>query len=184
MSNADDLFLNPDDFEKEDRNSGDSWKPVKQHAKALKRKSIELLNLSTTIKDLLPDDDQAEHTKNWLMENAYKIPAKISGAMAVDDVYSIVMENAVIIKVAACELRNAVWSCHILHDMDEKYVHVMRNEIEEFRKIFIEWVKCFDKENDLPDEWHLFNDPSTFPEDNEPFDPENFFKDFNPDDEN
>ncbi len=182
MAEADDLFLNPDDFEKDDHETGESWKPIKQHAKALKRKSIELLNLATTINSLLPETEDAEHARHWLMENAYKLPAKISGAMAVDDVYSIVMESAVVIKVAACELRNAVWNCHIMHDMDEKYVHVMRNEIDEFRKIFVEWVKCFDKENDLPDEWHLFNDPSTFPEDDEPFDPNSFFDGLDEDD--
>ena len=78
-------------------------------------------------------------------------------------------------KVNAVELRTALWSCSTMHDIEQKYVDVIRDEIENFRKIFINWIGVFDKTNDLPDEWHLFNDPASFPEDDEPFDPNDFF---------
>jgi hypothetical protein len=67
--------------------------------------------------------------------------------------------------------------------MEAKYLDVLRNEIDAFREIFVKWVTSFDKNNDLPDEWHLFNDPSSFPEDDEPFDAKSFFEDSDPDDE-
>ena len=171
-------FFNEHEFG--DHENEDSWKPVKVHAKALYKKSIEILNLSNTICDLLGEEEDGDITKRLIMENAMIVPTKIRGAMSVDDVYSIVMESAVIIKVNICQLKAQLWACEELHGIENKYVEVLREEIESFKKIFIKWVTSFDKENDLPDEWHLFNDPSTFPEDDEPFNPNEFFNDFDP----
>ena len=100
------------------------------------------------------------------MENAIKIPAKIKGAMAMD-VYSLMMENAVIIKVNILELKAQLWACKELHGIEAQHLDVLKNEITAFQEIFIRWVSSFDKTNDLPDEWHLFNDPSSFPADDE-----------------
>ncbi len=169
-------FFNAENFDDDDESKSESWKAVNRFGKELFRKSIDILNLTQTIVDILPDDDHAESTKGLLMQNAYLIPAKIRGAMGLE-YYSMMMENAVIIKVNACELRTMLWNCSTLHGIDETYVDVIRNEIDEFKKIFIQWVNSFDKENDLPDEWHLFNDPTSFPEDDEPFDPNDFFDD-------
>ena len=119
---------------------------------------------------MLPEDDEhAESTKHMIMQNAYLMPAKIKGAIAME-YYSLMIENAVIVKVNAVELKTALWACSTMHGIEQQYVDVLRNEIEEFRKIFINWIGAFDKENDLPDEWYLFNDPSTFSDDDEPFD--------------
>ncbi|MEI9955234.1 MAG: hypothetical protein WDM90_02770 [Ferruginibacter sp.] len=177
-------FFNYHDMEDDDDDEkAESWKPIKTHGNALYRKSIDILNLARTICDMLPEDeDEIISTKSLIMQNAYLIPAKIKGAMGME-YYLLMIENAVIIKVNACQLREQLWACNHLHGIERKYTDVLRNEIEEFRKIFISWVTSFDKENDLPDEWHLFNDPSTFPEDDEPFDAKDFFENFNPDDE-
>jgi hypothetical protein len=43
-------------------------------------------------------------------------------------------------------------------DDDFDYLDLLRNEIEEFRLIFIDWVQSFDKTNDIPDNWGLFYD--------------------------
>lgn len=173
-------FINYHDDEDDDEKS-ENWKPVNQFGKALYRKGIDILNLSQTMCDMLPDDEDAESTKHMIMQNAYLIPAKIKGAMAME-YYSLMMENAVIVKVNAMELRTALWACSTMHGIEQQYVDVLRNEIETFRELFINWVTAFDKTHDLPDEWHLFNDPASFPEDDEPFDPDDFFKDMDPDD--
>lgn len=169
-------FINYHDDDESDDEKTENWKPVKQFGKALYRKGIDILNLSQTMCDMLPDDEDAESTKQMIMQNAYLIPAKIKGAMAME-YYSLMMENAVIVKVNATELRTALWACSTMHGIEQQYVDVLRNEIEAFRELFINWVKAFDKENDLPDEWHLFNDPASFPEDDEPFNPDDFFND-------
>ena len=174
-------FLDPDDFKDPD-DDNESWKPIKVHANELFRKSIEILNLTQTICDLLPGDDEGI-TQQLMMQNASVIPAKIKGAMAVDDVYCIVMESAVIIKVNICELKAQLWACSAIHGIEEKYTGILTKEIEAFKEIFIKWVNCFDKNNDLPDEWHLFNNPAGFPPDDEPFNPKDFLKGSNGDDE-
>ena len=140
----------------------DSWKPVKIHGKALFSKSIDILNLSQSICDLLEAEEDGEATGRLIIENAMKVSAKIRGAISVDHVYSLAMENAVIIKVNICELKAQLWACEEIHEIDEKYIAVLNAEIETFKQLFILWILCFDKKSDLPDEWYLFNDPSTF----------------------
>ena len=141
----------------------ESWKPVNQHAKALYKKGIDILNFTQTMCDMLPDDDHATDTKSLMMQNAMLISAKIAGAKGME-LYSLMMESAVIIKVNVTQLRDQLWACKTFHNIEQQYIDVLRNEIDEFRKIFISWVTSFDKENDVPDEWHLFNDPASFPD--------------------
>ena len=165
-----------------DDEKNESWKPVKQFGKEVYKKSIDILNLARTMCDMLPDDDHAADTKSLMMQNAYLVPAKIAGAAAME-CYSLMMENAVIIKVNICQLREQLWACKEFHNIEQQYIDVLRNEIETFRKIFVSWVTAFDKENDLPDEWHLFNDPASFPDDDEPFNAKDFFDNFDPEGE-
>jgi hypothetical protein len=176
-------FFRAGDFEDDDNENSDNWKPVKIYGKALYKKAIDILNVTQTICDLMPDEEYEEMTKGLMLSNALIISAKIRAAMAVDDVYSLVMENAVIIKVNVCELKAQLWACNEIHGIEKKYIEVLKEEIDHFKKIFIQWVTTFDKENDLPDEWFLFNDPTSFPDDDEPFDANEFLKDLDPDDE-
>lgn len=175
-------FFKAENFndEDDDRNS-ENWKPVKIHGNELFKKAIDILNLTEIICEVLPEDDHADITRRLMLENAMIVPGKIKGALAVDEVYSIVMESAVIIKVNICQLKAQLWACSAIHNVEEKYLDVLKDEIEKFKAVFIQWVTSFDKENDLPDEWHLFNDPSSFPEDDEPFDAKGFMGDFDPD---
>jgi hypothetical protein len=166
-----------------DNRNGENWKPVKVFGNELFKKAIDVLNLTKTICDVMPADDHAEITRGLMLENAMIVPAKIKGAMAVDDVYSLVMENAVLIKVNICQLKEQLWACNAFHEVDQKYLDVLNDEISAFKKIFIQWVSSFEKENDLPDDWHLFNDPASFPEDDEPFDAGRFLENFDPEDD-
>ncbi len=172
-------FFHAEDF---DGDEEDRLKPVNIYGQELFRKAIDILNVATTIGDLLPEDENLPSTKSLMLENAMKVPVKIKGAMAME-VYSLMMESAVIIKVNIMELKAQLWACEELHGIEEQYINVLKNEIVLFKEIFIRWIGAFDKTNDLPDDWHIFNDPATFPEDDEPFDPNEFFKDFDPDDE-
>ncbi|MEO5891032.1 MAG: hypothetical protein ABIQ31_12305 [Ferruginibacter sp.] len=176
-------FLDAGSFDEEEDDNSENWKPARIHGRALFKKSIDILNLTETICDVLPDDDHAEVTRRLMLENATIVPAKIKGAMGMDGVYCILMENAVIIKVNICQLKAQLWACSALHEIEDKYLDVVKTEIDEFKKIFIQWVGSFDKENDLPDEWHLFNDPTSFPDDDEPFDAKSFMANFDPDDD-
>jgi hypothetical protein len=157
-------FFDAEDFDRDDE---DKLKPVNIYGQELFKKAIDILNITTTITDLLPEQpDERAGTADLMLENAYKIPAKIKGAMGME-YYSLMMENAVIIKVNVMELNAQIWACEEMHGIEKKYTQVLENEIAAFKELFIQWIKAFDKTNDLPDGWHLFNDPSTFPDDDD-----------------
>jgi hypothetical protein len=60
------------------------------------------------------------------------------------------MEKAVIIRINMVDLRNTLWTCLTEEWCSEEYVEMMRAEIEQFRLLFVEWIKSFDKTNDYP----------------------------------
>jgi hypothetical protein len=162
---------------------GEQWKyrHVDDCSRNLYNKAREIYKLSRTVTDLFPDDEHAEYTKGTMIGNATIIPVKIMSAQR--SFYSMQMENAVIIKMNMVELRNTLWMCLAENWCDESYVNMMRAEIEEFRLLFVQWVKSFDKGNDYADEWYLFNDPDSFPNDDQPFDANEFLNNFDPDDD-
>jgi len=90
------------------------------------------------------------------------------------------MQNAVLIKLAAHDLRNAVAFAELIDINEEDYVELMRDKIEEFRVVFNEWIRGFDKTYDAPDNWAIRYDTST-PEQEKleelMFDDERFFDD-------
>jgi hypothetical protein len=100
-----------------------------------------------------------EHYRSIMMEDVMIISAKLRGAEAVD-LYSIRMENAVIIKTHAVSLLTATSGLKMMGLSNNKYLQLLRDEIEAFRKLFVDWINSFDKTNDIPDGWGLFFDPN------------------------
>ncbi len=98
--------------------------------------------------------DYAMHIR----ENATIIPAKIAGAEG-GDLYDIRMENAAIIRKCAREIYVNCMGLKINGFKDLDYLQLLRNEIDEFKPLFAEWVKTFDKWNYIIDRWGLFNPP-------------------------
>lgn len=152
-------FFSDGDFDNDD---ADKSHPSYIYARELLKKATDILNITVTITDLLPEeDDETAFTKRLMLENAHKIRVKIRGAMCMD-LYSHKMENAVLIKVNVMELKAQIWACEEIHGIGINYTRVLKDEMAAFKELFIQWVESFDKTNDLPDDWHLFNDPSTF----------------------
>lgn len=102
----------------------------------------------------------AEHYKGLMMEDVMIINAKLRGAEAAD-LYSLRMENAVLIKIHAVSLLTATSGLKMMGLSNNKYLQLLRDEIEAFRKLFVEWINSFDKTNDIPDDWGLFSDSNT-----------------------
>lgn len=107
------------------------------------------------------------------------IPAKIAGAQAVD-LYDLKMENATIIRKSARDLYVFAGSLRFEDDIQDKdYIHLLRNEIDEFRLLFIDWVASFDVWNYIKDDCGLFNPPGVSahdkdPDEDIPFNPDDF----------
>lgn len=130
------------------------------------------------------DDDYLQSIKGILRADAMMIPAKIMGAEG-GDLYSIRMQNAAIIREHAMSLHVQIVAL-LLDDncIEESYIRLIRNEIQNFRLLFIEWVQSFDTNNHIWDEWELFNPPGATPpseEDNNNFNINDFFDDLEED---
>ncbi len=88
------------------------------------------------------------------------IGAKIAGEEG-GSLYSLRMQNAVIIKLAIQDMLNAVICTEMFDINEEEYVDLMRDKVEEFRLEFVEWIRGFDKTIDIPDNWAIRYDTST-----------------------
>ncbi|MES2111215.1 MAG: hypothetical protein V4577_20845 [Bacteroidota bacterium] len=149
------------------------------------KKSEELFDLAEAIAESLKEDERKSHYAAELFSNAALIQAKIAGAEG-GGLYTIRMQNAVLIKLATQDMFNATAVASMMKINEEDYVDLMRDKIDEFRIVFNEWVRSFDKTYDIPDNWAIRFDCST-PEQETleelMFDEERFFDDFDEDEE-
>ena len=160
-------------FEEEDHNS-ESIKNLPIYQKAL-----EILDLVLKISDFMNDEanDKVQGVEyqfvkfhiDEMKSNAFLIPAKISGASAVE-LYDIKMENATLIRKAAIEIMVGCngFQNHGLQGLE--YLELLRSEIDEFRVLFAEWVKSFNQWDYIIDRWGLFNPPGVSYDDHNPDD--------------
>lgn len=123
-----------------------------------------------------PEERLYGHYLQFLLENAYLIPAKIAGAEGID-LYDLKMENAAIIRKAARELLTHSTGLRYSGFKSTDYIQLLRDAVEEFRVLFAEWIKTFDPWNYIIDRWGLFNPPGIHyddpdPDDAIPFDPD------------
>ena len=124
----------------------------------------EIFDLVKTITDLIPEEDELlQSYKSQLLEDAMIIPVKISGAEAVK-LYDIKMENAAIIRKAARDLMVAYHGLEMFGFKDVKYYLMVREKIEEFRLLFVDWVTNFNPKHFITDNWGLFNPPGISPD--------------------
>jgi hypothetical protein len=148
------------------------------------KKAEEILELAEVIADTLKEDSKSEHFASEIVSNAMIIQVKIAGAEGVG-LYSLQMENAVLIKFAVRHMMNAVVCTSMFEMNEEDYVELMREKVEEFRLLFVEWIRGFDKTLDAPDDWAIRYDTST-PEQEKleelMFDEDRFFDSFEDDD--
>lgn len=81
------------------------------------------------------------------------------------------MENAALIRKAARELYVQAGSLRFEDCIKDKdYINLLRNTIDEFRLLFIDWVASFDVCDYIKDSWGLFNPPGVNAHDKDPND--------------
>lgn len=156
------------------------------------RKSIKINELVVHILEAVEQTDiefenairseMIQHHLDQIRKNAMIIPAKIAGVANEDTLYDLRMENAAIIRRAARELITDARGLQIHGYKDDEYLDLLRQEIDEFRILFAEWVKSFDPWNYIIDRWGLFNPPGVNyddhdPDDDLPFDANDMFND-------
>lgn len=133
------------------------------HKLPVYQKALELLQLTEALATTIPEEDPfLEATKGFMLENALIIPAKIAGAEGAG-LYDLKTENATLIRKAARELYVQAGSLKHFSDEKEDYARLLRMAVEEFKLLFVAWVKSFDVWDYVVDDWGLFNPPGIGP---------------------
>lgn len=150
-----------------DDDDGENWKPFFVQQQKLAQKAREIFILLNALEESFPKNEREDHSHPiYLMqENIMKASAKLAGAKALRKIYHQLMVNAVLVKVNMTELKTQLFAAEEFYTSHRDYLDIIKREIDDFRLLFIEWVKTFDPSEDMPDEWHLFNDPTSFPDD-------------------
>jgi len=134
------------------------------------RKGQEIFEIVSKIADLIPENNaHLMDIKGLMLSDAAQLTVKVAGAEAAG-LYDLKMENAAIIRKAA---RDLMVQQHSLESFGFEYVEywqMVRDLIEEYRLLFIDWVAGFDKGDYIIDRWGLFNPPGVGPFDKDPDD--------------
>lgn len=134
------------------------------------RKGKEIFDIVNKITALIPENDEyLMHVKTFMLSDAAQLTVKVAGAEAAG-LYDLKMENASIIRKAARDLIVQQHSLDMFGFEYVEYYKIVRDLIEEYRLLFIEWVAGFDKWDYIIDRWGLFNPPGVGPFDKDPDD--------------
>lgn len=134
------------------------------------KKGIEIREVVKEITALIDDEDEhLHHFKQFILEDAYMLTAKIANAEG-GDLYDIRMENAAIIRKSAKNLMLHNHTLEMFGFEHVEYYRLVRKLVEEYRLLFIEWVDGFDKTKYTVDRWGVFNPPGVGPYDSDPDD--------------
>lgn len=130
------------------------------------QKAMSICKLVESLMTALPEEDIfLQQSKSLMMEDAIVIPAKIAGAEG-GDLYSIRMQNAALIRHHASHLYAQIGSLRFHSQFkDLEYMILLRQDLEEFKLLFVEWVETFDESNHIWDDWGLFNPSNAIPPD-------------------
>ncbi len=154
MFDNDDEF--DDDFDPEEANREYEAERKRIENLPIVKKAKLILDITSEIVDSIDPEQDMLRYRDLMIEDAMIINAKIAGAEG-GDLYTLRMENAVIIKIHARSLMTYCSALKYENILNSEYLDMLYKELEEFRKIFVEWINSFDITNDVPDEWGLFN---------------------------
>jgi hypothetical protein len=151
-------------------NSNEEDDIVRPERLPIYRKGKEILDMVIKITDLIPENDEyLKDIKACMLSDAAQLIVKVAGAEAAE-LYDLKMENAAIIRKAARDLMIQQHSLDMFGFEYVEYYQIVRDLIEEYRLLFIDWVEGFDKWDYIIDRWGLFNPPGIGPFDKDPDD--------------
>jgi len=144
------------------------------------QKGREIAKLVRHIVELAdPENEDLQRVCGDMIVDAHNLAVKVAGAEGAD-IYDLRMENAAIIRKSARELVVNTHGLDMFGFKHPEYYPLIRDAVEEYRLLFIDWVAGFDQWNYIIDRWGLFNPPGVGPHDKDPdddipFDPNDFF---------
>ncbi len=146
------------DFEDNEEDDESEFDPKAQrdqiYSHPLMKKAKEIVSLTHALVGSL-DEARKELYGGMMMEDAVVMSAKFAGAEGVSD-YILKMENATIMKVHARHLHSMSYQLALEETHAEEHLNLLREAIEEFKILFVSWVKSFDSADKYDDGWGLF----------------------------
>lgn len=134
------------------------------------QKGKEIFDMVHKIAALIPENNEhLMQIKSQMLCDAALLTVKVAGAEG-GGLYDLRMENAAIIRKAARDLMVYNHSLDMFGFEHVEYYQMVRDLIEEYRLLFIDWVAGFDKWDYIIDRWGLFNPPGIGPFDKDPDD--------------
>lgn len=142
---------------------GDEWKPnpTSDACKALYKKWNEIIVMLRGALNDIGDDEPGQHDASFIRDqqemilgDAFEVGAKIRSSEA-GSLYILKMENAAIIRKNAQYIKTAMLGMMADDEVEETYCMVIRDEIDNFRALYKQWIATF-KKDEFEDEWGLF----------------------------
>jgi len=128
-----------------DMNSDDEDDLLQPEKLPIYQKGKEIFEMVYKLTDLIPEDNEhLNFVKSGMLSDAALLTVKVAGAEAAG-LYDLKMENAAIIRKAARDLMVQQHSLDMFGFEYPEYYQLVRNLIEEYRLLFIDWVAGFDK---------------------------------------
>lgn len=126
------------------------------HKHPLMTKAKEVIGLTRALVGSL-DEARKELYGGIMMEDSMAMSAKFAGAETIPD-YVLKMEKAVLMKVHAKGLYSMTYQLAMEETHAEEHLVLLRQAIEEYRILFIDWLKGFDPSEKSDDGWGIFTD--------------------------
>ncbi|MEB2782319.1 hypothetical protein U3A58_18155 [Algoriphagus sp. C2-6-M1] len=151
-----------DDFndDEADWDEDDEFDARKEHENIYKhplmKKARDIFSLTRALVGSL-DEARKELYGNIMMEDAMMMSTKFAEAEGISD-YVLKMEKAVVMKVHAKILNTMTYQLGMEETHAEEHLELLREAIEEYRILFIEWTKGFDPSEKNDDGWGIFTD--------------------------
>jgi hypothetical protein len=137
---------------------------------AVFNKGKEIFEVVHQLTELIPEDNkELTFTSGMMLSDASQLMVKVAGAEG-GGLYDLKMEAATIIRKAARDLMIQNHALRMFGFKEVGYFDIVRDLIEEYRLLFIEWVSGFDQWDYVIDRWGLFNPPGVSPFDHDPDD--------------
>ena len=132
------------------------------------RKGKEIFEVVHRLTELIPEDNkELSYIKDLMLSDASLLAVKVAGAEGAG-LYDLKMEAAAIIRKAARDLKLQNHSLKMFGFKQVEYYQIVRDLIEEYRLLFIDWVAEFNPWDYVIDRWGLFNPPGVGPFDHDP----------------
>ncbi|MGM0944140.1 MAG: hypothetical protein ACQEW9_03090 [Bacteroidota bacterium] len=120
----------------------------------LMKKARDIVGLTKALVGSL-DEARRELYGTLMLEDSLSLTAKFSAAENSSD-YVIKMEKAMLIKIHAKSLFSITYQLALEETHAEEHLQLLREAIEEYRKLFLDWIKEFDSKDRTDDGWGIF----------------------------